>query len=87
MITAMNRIYVVPEYAVVGGEVCFGRGRRLEKPWASYMVMLIEPTNAGTVWTARATSRSRFFANWEDLRNSITDKTIEQLLEDGVISR
>ncbi len=59
--------------------------RTLELPWTAYTVMLVEPTNMGSFWTASATTEGRDFANWEDLRHSLTDETIERLLKDGVI--
>ena len=58
--------------------------------WASYTVTLVDPTDAVTFWTAQATSEESDFttsATWEDLRNSLIDKTIQQLRRDGVFSR
>ena len=59
----------------------------LEMPWTAYTAMLIEPTNMGSFWRASATSEGRDFGDWENLRHSLTDETIERLLKDGVISR
>lgn len=59
----------------------------LQQLWASYSVTLVDPATAVMLWKANATSIETDFATWEDLRNSLTDKTVEQLLEDGVISR
>lgn len=61
--------------------------RTPQRLWTSYAVALVAPTNGEVFWKGDATSQGRNPATWEDLRNSLTDKTIEQLLEDGVISR
>ena len=55
--------------------------------WAAYTVPLVDPMTAVVFWKANAVSEETELATWEDLRNSLTDKTVDQLLKDGVFSR
>ena len=60
-------------------------GYSYQKLWAQFTAQLFDATTGAGVWVASATTGGNAFASAVTLVHSMADKTIERLIEDGVI--
>jgi len=60
-------------------------GYSYQKPWAQFTAQLYDPTTGQVVWMASATTGGNAFASAVTLVHSMADKTIDRLIQDGVI--
>jgi hypothetical protein len=60
-------------------------GYSYQKPWAQFTAQLYDATTGAGVWVASATTGGNAYASAITLVHSMADKTIERLMEDGVI--
>ena len=60
-------------------------GYSYRKPWAQFTAQLYDATSGTGVWVASATTGGNAYARAVTLVHSMADKTIERLIEDGVI--
>jgi hypothetical protein len=61
-------------------------GDRINKPWANFSAQLFETEGGVTIWVATAASGGNAYASNGTLRTSMVNRTVAQLLQDGLIS-
>lgn len=62
-------------------------GYDYSKPWTTYTARLYDAKTHAVMWVGSGGSGGNAFSSGTDLVLSIADKTVEQLIKDGLISR
>lgn len=60
-------------------------GYTVSKPWAQFDAKLFDASNGQNAWMASAFTGGNAYANYNTVVNSFCDKTVEQLVNDGVV--
>ena len=60
-------------------------GHSINKPWAHYEESLLSCETGDVIWYATAKSGGNAFAKWDDLIRSAAGKTIDRMVQDGVL--
>lgn len=67
------------------GTTTGGQTYTFTKPWATYTAQLFDRRIGRTVWTASGQVKGNAIATLRQMRSRAVDRTIEQLVKDGVI--
>jgi hypothetical protein len=62
-------------------------GYTIAKPWATIDTKLYDVSNSQLAWMASSFTGGNAFANKSTLINSYSSKTVEQLLDDGILAK
>jgi hypothetical protein len=62
-------------------------GYTLSKPWADFETKLFDVSSGQNAWLASSHTGGNAYANFNTVINSYCDKVVEQILEDGLITR
>jgi hypothetical protein len=60
-------------------------GGQMNKPWANFAITLADVKLLQTAWVATAGSGGNAWAKNRDVRNSMVDETLKQLVRDGLL--
>lgn len=62
-------------------------GYNVYKPWAEFSVKFFDVSNGQNVWVASAFTGGNAYATFNTVINSFCVKTVEQLIEDGLVRK
>ncbi len=83
--TTTGSANVIGNYVYYDEKSTSGGGRHVNKPYAEFGMNIIDVDTMGITWIAKIETGGNAYANFDDIFDSMTEKTINQLAKDQVI--